>query len=296
MNPLFFLLFIAKRRMKKMLTRRPYYACLPRILLRFGVIFYLLLIANISHAIHDGSLLDFNFPKVVSIGAISGAISGRITDSNGDPISSLEVVAHAAGVNRTEILGVSTTDVNGNYTIGRVRAGRGYVSIKLGEVIIWYDGQEGTEDPIRAREVHITAGQTNISINIGVTKKAMPWIPLLLLLDSSSPLLGTWTGSAGFGELSFIVNATGTGITEITYTWIDFSCGGFVRNGSIRVTRTSPWPITNNQFIIENTFGPNFEVTLNGTFNQTGTNVSGNWEAVSNGTTCSGTWNASPVQ
>jgi hypothetical protein len=282
--------------MKKMLTRRPYYACLPRILLRFGVIFYLLLIANISHAIHDGSLLDFNFPseinlipgasleadliltvkntgdqrwtacevadwpfneyypsyrikvtdqswnpnavnvfskmyhldpnetdtstntigsmpddvgeysftleceyhdtecsesyqpmkntpviirfKVVSI----GAISGRITDSNGDPISSLEVVAHA-GVNRTEILGVSTTDVNGKYTIGRVRAGRGYVSIKLGEVIIWYDGQEGTEDPIRAREVHITAGQTTIRINIGVTRKAMPWIPLLLLDD-----------------------------------------------------------------------------------------------------------------
>jgi hypothetical protein len=36
---------------------------------------------------------------------------------------------------------------------------------------------------MRAREVHITAGQTTIRINIGVTKKAMPWVPLLLLDD-----------------------------------------------------------------------------------------------------------------
>lgn len=277
-----------------MLTKRPYYACLPAILLTFGVIFYLFLITNICHAIHDGSLVDFDFPSeinlipgtpleadlivtvkntgdqrwtacevtdwpfppkrypsyrikvidqswnpygvnvfgfmyhldpnesdtstntlgsmpddvgeyfftleceyhdtecsesyqpmkntpvIISFNVVSiGAISGRITDSKGNPISSLEVVAHDS-VKLTEILGFSTTDVNGKYTIDRVRAGTAYVSIELGAVIIWYDGKEGTDDPASAKEVYVTAGQTTSRINIGATKKTMPWIPLLL--------------------------------------------------------------------------------------------------------------------
>ena len=279
-----------------MLTQKPYHAYLPRILLTFGVIFYLFLITNICHAFHDGSLLDFDFPSEINlipgvsleadliltvkntgdqrwtacevvdwpfnqyypsyrikitglswnpnavnvfgkmyhlypnetdtstntlgslpddVGEYSftleceyhdtecsesyqpmkntpviirfnvvsiGSISGRITDSKGDPISSLEVMAHDS-VKRVEILGSSITDENGRYTIGRVRAGIAYVSIELGEVIIWYDGEEGTDDPTRAKEVNIAAGQTTVGINIGVTKKAMPWIPLLLLDD-----------------------------------------------------------------------------------------------------------------
>jgi hypothetical protein len=44
-----------------------------------------------------------------------------------------------------------------------------------------YDGEEGTDDPTRATEVYITAGQTTIGINIGMTRKVMPSIPLLLL-------------------------------------------------------------------------------------------------------------------
>ncbi|MGD9006050.1 MAG: carboxypeptidase-like regulatory domain-containing protein [Desulfobacterales bacterium] len=276
-----------------MLTRRTYRACLSAILLTFGVIFYLLLITNICHAIHDGSLVDFDFPSEINlipgasleadlivtvkntgdqiwtacevidwpisryypsyrikvtdqswnpnavnvfskmyhldpnetdtstntllslpddIGEYSftleceyhdtectdsyqlmkntpviirfnvvsiGAISGRITDSKGDPISSLEVVAYDSAVG-TEILGSSTTDANGDYTIDRVRAGIAYVSIELGEVIIWYDGKEGIDNPTSAKEVYVTAGQTTNKINIGVTKKTMPWIPLLL--------------------------------------------------------------------------------------------------------------------
>jgi hypothetical protein len=277
--------------MKKMLTRRPYYACLTVISLISGLIFYLFLTANICHAIHDGSLLNYNFPSEINlipgaslkadlvltvkntgdqrwtacgdwpldkyypsyrikvidrswnpnavnvfnkmydldpnetdtttntlgsmpddVGEYSftlecmyhntecsesyqpmkntpviirfnvvafGAISGRITDSKGHPLYSLEVVAHA-DVNRTETLGSSTTDVNGKYTIDRVRAGNAYVSINFGE---GYDGEEGTDDPTRATEVYITAGQTTIGINIGMTRKVMPWIPLLLFDD-----------------------------------------------------------------------------------------------------------------
>jgi hypothetical protein len=111
----------------------------------------------------------------------------------------------------------------------------------------------------------------------------------------SPPPPGEWSGSAGFGELSFIVDSTSTGITEITYTLTDFSCGGVVRNGSKTSTREPPWPITDSQFTIETTFDPNFEMTLSGTFDETGTNASGSWEAISYGTICSGTWDASPL-
>jgi hypothetical protein len=124
-----------------------------------------------------------NTPVIIRFDVVSiGAISGRITDSQGDPISSLEVVAYDSAIG-TDILGSSTTDANGDYTIDRVRAGIAYVSIESGAVIIWYDGQEGTDDPTQAKEVVITAGQTTSGINIGVTKKAMPWIPSLLLDD-----------------------------------------------------------------------------------------------------------------
>ncbi len=124
-----------------------------------------------------------NTPVTIRFDVVSiGAISGRITDSKQDPISSLEVVAYNSAVG-TEIIGSSTTDANGDYTIDRVRAGIAYVSIELGAVIIWYDGKEGTDDPTRAKEVVITAGQTTSGINIGETKKAMPLIPSLLLDD-----------------------------------------------------------------------------------------------------------------
>ena len=124
----------------------------------------------------------------------------------------------------------------------------------------------------------------------------MPGVQLLLLLESGLKISGTWTGSAGFGQLSFVVDSTSTGITEITYEFIEFKCGAVVRNGPISVSVTTPWPITDHQFTIENNFNPNFEMTLSGMFDPTGTYASGDWEAVSYGTTCSGSWDASLLQ
>jgi len=113
--------------------------------------------------------------------------------------------------------------------------------------------------------------------------------------DTTALTAGGWTGSAGFGELSFIVNSTSTGITEISYAFSDFLCGIATYNGTITVKTTTPWSITDSQFTIERTFSPDFEMTLIGTFDETGMNASGTWEAVSDGTTCSGTWDASPI-
>jgi hypothetical protein len=142
------------------------------------------------------------------------------------------------------------------------------------------------------------SGQDNIygygRLNLPPAPNFRPSPGILLLLldeDQRSVWTGPWTGPAGFGEFSFVVNDTGTIITEITYKWIEFSCGSVTRNGTI--TSTGMWPITDNKFTIERTFDPNFEITLSGTFDQTGTHVSGTYEATSSGTICPGTWNAS---
>jgi len=119
--------------------------------------------------------------------------------------------------------------------------------------------------------------------------KAMPWIPLLLLDEDKR---NVWTGPAGFGAFSFVVNDTGTIITEITYKFIEFSCGPIIKNGT--TTSSGMWLIADSQFTIERTFDLNLEITLNGTFDQTGTYASGTYEATSYGEICSGTWNASP--
>lgn len=123
----------------------------------------------------DNSPVVIRF-KVVSI----GAISGQITDSEGDPIPGLEVLAQS-DISRSELLGKAITDGKGNYTIDRVRAGTACVSIERGGAIVWYDGQEGTEDPKEAIVLEVRAGQTISKINIGAQKiRAMPWLPLLL--------------------------------------------------------------------------------------------------------------------
>jgi hypothetical protein len=105
----------------------------------------------------------------------------------------------------------------------------------------------------------------------------------------TQPHPGEWSGPADFGELNFIVDSTSTGITEITFTFNNFTCAG-IHNGSIKITSVPPWPIADRQFTIESPPNPNLEMTLIGTFDNTGTNVSGTYEAVSFGTTCSGTW------
>ena len=105
---------------------------------------------------------------------------------------------------------------------------------------------------------------------------------------------GPWEASTGFGQMLFTVNDQGTGITEITYVFSSWTCGGVTRSGSIRVSTPPPgWPITDGQFTIHNTMDANLSFTVSGTF--TASDVSsGSWSAVSYGSTCSGTWQGAP--
>lgn len=115
-----------------------------------------------------------------------------------------------------------------------------------------------------------------------------------------NPLSGDWIGSAGFGDLSFTVDSASTGITEITWYWTDFICDGIKLNGSRTRTYMPPKPIINGQFPTVEldpfiSLDDSSKFSMTGTFDATGTNASGTYEAVIFGTTCPGTWNASPV-
>lgn len=117
--------------------------------------------------------------------------------------------------------------------------------------------------------------------------------------DGITPAAGEWGGPADFGYLGFTVDSTSTGITEITWDWIDFTCGIVTLNGSITSTYVSPKAINKGQF-------PTVELSpfvsgdddssfsMSGTFDATGTNASGTYEAFVYGTTCQGAWSASP--
>jgi len=118
--------------------------------------------------------------------------------------------------------------------------------------------------------------------------------------DVITPVAGEWTGSAGVFDLSFTVDSTGTGITEITLDWMGFDCGVVnLLNGSRTTKYGTPLPITNGQFtdtlVLAFPFDPyDDQITIKGTFQGTDS-ASGTYERVVDGTICPGTWNASPV-
>lgn len=109
---------------------------------------------------------------------------------------------------------------------------------------------------------------------------------------------GNWTASTDFGVFDFVVNSESTYITDITITFDNWTIGSTTHNGSIGIGSTPGWQISNRQFSIVqdlNPFQSDEIMTFSGTFPDTGKEASGTWEADFDGSTDSGTWQASPV-
>ena len=107
---------------------------------------------------------------------------------------------------------------------------------------------------------------------------------------------GSWSAQADFGTFTLTVNSGGTAVTNISYSFSDFSCGGVTINGGLGVT--SSWSITNRVFTITNDmnpdpFGSARPLTVTGTFADSGRQVSGTWSATWSGDTCGGSWQGS---
>jgi len=114
----------------------------------------------------------------------------------------------------------------------------------------------------------------------------------------AQPGSGDWIATADFGSFVFNVSDDGTYITEITYTFSDWTCGIVTTSGTIAISSGSGWPISDNQFTIENNldakFPPKETMTIEGTFDDSGDAASGTWRSVKYGTTCSGSWEVIP--
>ena len=128
---------------------------------------------------------------------------------------------------------------------------------------------------IRAVNAYGTSGPSNESI----------------LVVGVPPRPEVWTATAGFGTFELTLNPAGTAITQIAYHFQTWRCGGTTRSGGITVSSGSGWPITNQQFSIENSLS-GFSMSIRGSF-ASSVSASGSWSAISYGTGCSGTWTAS---
>jgi len=117
------------------------------------------------------------------------------------------------------------------------------------------------------------------------------------------PKPGEWTisstDSSQFVLSGFTVNADGTGITEIYYQFKECECMGVrLSSGMVKSEREPMWPITGSQFTIDLVerikYGPDWDIVIEGRFDETGTHACGTWEISSEGATCqAGTWKSS---
>ncbi|MHC4105333.1 MAG: hypothetical protein ACYSR9_10365 [Planctomycetota bacterium] len=128
---------------------------------------------------------------------------------------------------------------------------------------------------------------------------AMLWSDLYETEDPvpSPPTSGEWSGTAGFGEIDFVVNAEGNGIEEVTITFKDYKCGIVTSNGILNVSFNPPSSIDEGHVAFDFDLDPppvDETLTMEGTFNAIGTSISGTYEADFYGTMCTGTWSASP--
>jgi len=110
--------------------------------------------------------------------------------------------------------------------------------------------------------------------------------------ETSLPTAGEWSGTAGFGEIDFVVSQGGTGIAEITINFDDFICGGGIYNGSFTFAQNPAVSIENNQFTVSLNPSINENVIIDGAFDSE-TSASGTYEANFYDSQCTGHWNAS---
>ena len=236
---------------------------------------------------------------VVSTLMLEGCIiTGKVTDQNGDGIEGVTVTL-SGDANLTTI-----TNSKGGYIFGNFFDF--LIGQKPDQLTLIMPGSY-TVTPFKTGYDFIP-NSTGVSVTeecYGPSAVDLSWpvggVNFEAIALNTEPVPGDWTGSPAFGGLEFTVNSTSTGISEIIYIFSDFQCGGLTLYGLILTVRKQTGeglcPISNQQFTITSSLGPLLEVdlqiTISGTFDATGTHVSGSWETASYGTTCSGTWNGS---
>lgn len=127
--------------------------------------------------------------------------------------------------------------------------------------------------------------------------KAFFGLFLIMLLISGctkdrSPRDGNWVANASFGKCVFTVTASGTKISKLSYQFSNFKCGPASVSGTVEISSSPEWEITDGSFSITSNFGIDQKMTFSGTYDADNQKFSGTWSAVYYGTNCSGTWSA----
>ena len=107
---------------------------------------------------------------------------------------------------------------------------------------------------------------------------------------------GKWEATTDtLGSFVFNVSEDGRAINIVNFTFMEFSCGGVTTSGRGGSSNQNPSPIADGQFSISTTAAL-MDFVINGEFEPNGTNASGSWRAVSEGTVCTGKWEAKPQE
>ncbi len=114
---------------------------------------------------------------------------------------------------------------------------------------------------------------------------------LSIRVEPFAPQPGEWWGRTDFGQLGFTVNDQSTELTQVSFHFAEFQCGGAGGTAMIPAGTSPRWPITDREFTIQASF-PGLSMTVHGTFIGNHA-VSGTWSGLSLGNTCGGDWRAS---
>jgi PKD repeat protein len=202
------------------------------------------------------------------------------------------IASQTMTVGETKEVGISATDADGDAVSFSVQPNPGFLSLQGAA----QTGNTTTATCVMApTEAHIGTFTGTIRVTDGRGGEDSRDFSIQVGPAAPEPEPGPWSGIAGFGELAFTVNAQGTAITEIGFTFQGWQCGAGTRNGTITSSTPSGWPISDGEFTIENSFSLiELTMTVHGRFSASDT-ASGSWTGVSNGTTCSGDWGAGRV-
>ena len=117
-------------------------------------------------------------------------------------------------------------------------------------------------------------------------------------IDVQAIRSGQWSGTAGFGEVEFEVTSDGAGINSFKVIFLDFVCGTVTHGGSITLNFVPKQDIVNRKIDFDIRLGgldSSDSISIEGTFDTSGDNVSGTFELDSNAAVCSGSWDAQPI-
>jgi len=129
-------------------------------------------------------------------------------------------------------------------------------------------------------------------VNHNKTLKLFGGMMMIILLlsacgPSAPPSAGEWKATSKFGEFTFTVDSTGTGITGISMNYQ--SCSSAIISGTVTMSQSiemnTPLPIVNNKFSLDL---ESVGLKIRGTFSRDGKQASGSWTAGA----CSGRWKA----